>query len=143
MNASRQNAGKKGGSMAGRTKTLRMTQGRSLGFDGQALRARDAERDREARRERRRYHQLRTMGTPPQEDLEQRPFSPTTPTAAAGMNVANPYYFKDSSFEGMDVAVYDMGHVQGVYTGDDGPVFTHNGLPSFDGEGLWPGMHGH
>ncbi|OAF58390.2 hypothetical protein VC83_06400 [Pseudogymnoascus destructans] len=111
MNASRQNAGKKGGSMASRTKTLRMTQGRSLGFDGQALRARDAERDREAHREKRRYHQLRTMATPPQEDLEQRPFSPTTPTAAAGMNVANPYYFKDSSFEGMDVAVYDMGHL--------------------------------
>ncbi|KFY87047.1 hypothetical protein V500_07207 [Pseudogymnoascus sp. VKM F-4518 (FW-2643)] len=143
MNASRQNAGKKGGSMASRTKTLRMAQGRGLGFDGQALRARDAERDREARRERKRYHQLRTMATPPQEDLEQRPFSPTTPTAAAGMNVANPYYFKDSSFEGMDVTVYDMGHVQGVYTGDDGPVFTHNGLPSFDGEGLWPGMHGY
>ncbi|OBT69906.1 hypothetical protein VE03_00594 [Pseudogymnoascus sp. 23342-1-I1] len=143
MNASRQNAGKKGGSMASRTKTLRLTQGRSLGFDGQALRARDAERDREARREKRRYHQLRTMATPPEDDLEQRPFSPTTPTAAAGMNVANPYYFKDSGFEGMDVAVYDMGHVQGVYTGDDGPVFTHHGLPSFDGEGLWPGMHGY
>ncbi|KFY01065.1 hypothetical protein V490_01104 [Pseudogymnoascus sp. VKM F-3557] len=132
MNASRQNAGKKGGRMTGRTKTLRMAQGRGLGFDGQALRARDAERDREARRERKRYHQLRTMATPPQEDLEQRPFSPTTPTAAAGMNVANPYYFKDPGFEAMDVAVYDMGHVQGVYTGDDGPVFTHNGLPSLD-----------
>ncbi|KAL5345744.1 hypothetical protein ACLOAV_009498 [Pseudogymnoascus australis] len=143
MNASRQNAGKKGGSMASRTKTLRMSQGRGLGFDGQALRARDAEREREARREKRRYHQLRTMATPPHEDLEQRPFSPTTPTAAAGMNVANPYYFKDSAFEGMDVAVYEMGHVQGVYTGDDGPVFTHNGLPSFDGEGLWTGMHGY
>ncbi|KFY05055.1 hypothetical protein O988_00313 [Pseudogymnoascus sp. VKM F-3808] len=143
MNASRQNAGKKGGSMTGRTKTLRMAQGRGLGFDGQALRARDAERDREARRERKRYHQLRTMATPPQEDLEQRPFSPTTPTAAAGMNVANPYYFKDAAFEAMDMAVYDMGHVQGVYTGDDGPVFTHNGLPSLDGEGLWPGMHGY
>lgn len=105
---------------------------------------RDSERDRDTRRERKGYHHSRNMASPPQEDMEQRPFSPTTPTASVGINVANPYYFKDSPFEGaIDVAVYDIGHVQGVYTRDDGPVFTHDGIPRFDNEGIWPGVQGY
>jgi hypothetical protein len=126
--------------MASRTKALRMARSHGLGFDGQIA----SQRDRDARRERNRYHQLRNRATPPQEDTEQRPFSPTTPTAAVGMNVANPYYYKASPYgEVIDVAVYDMGHVQGVYRGDDGPVFTHDGLPRYDNEGLWLGMPGY
>lgn len=131
--------------MASRTKTLRMAQGRGQEFelDGQVVRAREAERDRDAHRERKRCHQLRGKATPPQEEMEQRPFSPTTPTAIAGMNVANPYYIKASPFaEAMGVSMYDMSHVQGVYTGDDGPVFIHDGLPRLDNEGVWPGTQG-
>lgn len=124
--------------MTGRTKALRLSQSRAR-----------CEGERELRRERKRYHQQRnrasatTMTTPPREEREQRPFSPCTPTAAVGVNVASPYYFKASPFEeSLGVAVYDVGLVQGVYAGDDGPVFSHDGLERY-GEGedfMWPGM---
>lgn len=102
------------------------------------------DRERDVRRDRKRLHQQRSRVTPPREEREQRAFSPSTPTAAVGLNVAGPYYLKASPFEGvMDMSVYDMGHVQGLYTGDDGPLFSHDGLARFSGEGeefMWPAM---
>jgi hypothetical protein len=149
LSASRQNAGKKGGNMAGKTKALRM-QTRLTSSSGRddCARGRDVERDREARRERKRYVQGLRRLTPPYDDLErERHLSPITPTAAVGVNGASPYYYKGSSFDDvMDVSGYDLSHVQGVYAGEEGgPIFAHDGLQRFGGdegvaEYMWSGM---